>query len=53
MLRQDIKDYRDFGTDKHSRLREEYREISESPERTRTAKQEKDREDDRGYEPEI
>jgi hypothetical protein len=53
LLRQDIRDYRNLGTDKHSRLREEYREISESPERPRREKQDQDREEDRGYEPEI
>jgi hypothetical protein len=52
LLRQDIKDYRGLGTDKHSRLREEYREISESPERPGRAKQAQDREEDSGYEPE-
>ncbi|MES9970289.1 MAG: hypothetical protein ABW092_09660 [Candidatus Thiodiazotropha sp.] len=53
LLRKDIKDYRDLGADTHSRLREEYREISESPVRPSRAKQDQDREEDRGYEPEI
>jgi hypothetical protein len=53
LLRQDIRDYDSMRTDKHSRLREEYREISESPESPRRAKQDQDREEDRGYEPEI
>ncbi|MCU7829163.1 MAG: relaxase/mobilization nuclease domain-containing protein [Candidatus Thiodiazotropha sp. (ex Myrtea sp. 'scaly one' KF741663)] len=51
LLRQDIQDYRDLGNEKHSRLREEYREASETPERPRTTSQ--DREQDRGYEPEM
>jgi hypothetical protein len=53
LLRQDIKDYRDLDTDQHSRLREEYRELSESPERPRRARQEQDHEQDFDHEPEI
>jgi hypothetical protein len=53
LLRQGIRDYDSMRTDKHSRLREGYREISESPERPHRAKQDQDREEDRGYEPEI
>jgi hypothetical protein len=53
LLRQDIRDYHSMRTDKHSRLREEYREISESPERPRATKQDQDHEEDRGYQPEI
>jgi hypothetical protein len=53
LLRQDIRDYDSMRTDKHSRLREEYRENSESPERPRREKQDQDREEDHGYEPEI
>jgi hypothetical protein len=53
LLRQDIRDYDSMRTDKHSKLREEYRETLETPERPRRAKEDQDREEDRGYEPEI
>jgi hypothetical protein len=53
LLRQDIRDYDSMRTDKHSRLREEYRELSESPERPRAARQEQDHEQDFDHEPEI
>ncbi|MBT3011751.1 MAG: relaxase [Candidatus Thiodiazotropha sp. (ex Lucina pensylvanica)] len=47
LLRQDIKDYRDLGTEKLPRLRKKYRDASKSPERKRKASQH------RSYEPEL
>lgn len=51
LLRQDIQDYRNLKTDKPSKLKEEFRNASEKARKSQRPK--KDRDNDRGYEPEI
>ncbi len=53
LLRQDIQDYRNLKTDKPSKLREEFRQTSEKASKSRKPKRIRDKNQDRGYEPEI
>ena len=51
LLRQDIQNYRNLKTDNPSKLKEEFRNASEKARKSKRPKKEKD--NDRGYEPEI
>ncbi len=53
LLRQDIQDYRNLKTEKSSNLRKEYRKKSEQQEKERKPKRIRDKNQDRGHEPEI
>ncbi len=53
LLREDILDYRNLKTEKSCDLREEYRKKSEQQEKKRKPKRRRDKNQDRGYEPEI
>jgi hypothetical protein len=52
-LRQDVYQYQEMKYSSPSKLKEEFRKASETPKRTRSAKQSQDRDQDRGYEPEL
>ncbi|MAI62901.1 MAG: relaxase [Micavibrio sp. TMED27] len=53
LLRQDIEDYRDLKTGKSSNLKDEYRKRSEQHEKKRKPAPKRDKNRDRGHEPEI
>jgi len=53
LLRQDIQDYRNLKTDKPSKLKEEFRKASDKASKSKKAKSIRDKNQDRGHEPEI